>query len=179
MFTRVETRAFLFCSFLNMWNNLNLFSNHLVLTGRLSTHFDSIFTKKIGFYSPEYSCSYGIHESGNGQSTLENVARVYSDYSLRKNVQDRVYFFISTLAIINVSTLTWMKIDFLHFFFFLRRNYYFWCLYATISLCWCWSLQITFPTQFSNIPALPESMDVLKMLSRFPPSYDYSSSFYC
>ena len=28
-----------------MRNNLNVFYNHLVLTGKLSTHFDSIFTK--------------------------------------------------------------------------------------------------------------------------------------
>ena len=29
-----------------MWNNLDVFYNHLVLTGRLLTHLDSIFTEK-------------------------------------------------------------------------------------------------------------------------------------
>ena len=28
-----------------MWNNLDVFYSHLVLTGRLSTHLSSIFTK--------------------------------------------------------------------------------------------------------------------------------------
>ena len=41
----VETRFFQFCDFLNMLNNLKVFYNHLVLTGRLSTHLHSCFTK--------------------------------------------------------------------------------------------------------------------------------------
>ena len=32
---RVETRLFQFCSFLNRWNELEVFYNHLVLTGSL------------------------------------------------------------------------------------------------------------------------------------------------
>ena len=38
---------------------------------------------------------------------------------------------------------------------------------------------MTFPPQLSKIPVFPEPINVLKMLSRCPLSYNYSSSFCC
>ena len=74
---------FQFCSFLNIRNNLNVFYNHLVLTGRLSTHFDSIFTKNPVFTLPN-TLAVGIFmrvEIGNWH--LKKEARVYSDHKLK------------------------------------------------------------------------------------------------
>ena len=99
-----------------MWNNLNVFYNHLVLTGRLPTHCNSVFTK-------------------NSVSTLPNTlaARIFMRaeidnwyyktqlgfiLTISKNVQDRVHFLINILAIITALTLTWVEIDFLELLIF-------------------------------------------------------------
>ena len=77
MFARVETRFFQLCGFLNMSIHLDVFSNHLVLTGS-SQQFplkNWFLLSKI-LLQLEYSIDIR-------QLTLENVARVYSDYNLK------------------------------------------------------------------------------------------------
>ena len=63
MFTRVET----------------IFYTHLVLTGRLSTHLDSLFTKNPVFALPNTLAARIFIRVENRQLTLKDAARVYPD----------------------------------------------------------------------------------------------------
>ena len=56
-----------------------------MLTGRLSTHFDSIFTKNP-VSTLLNTLAVRIFMSGNRQLTLENAARVYPDYKQKCEV---------------------------------------------------------------------------------------------
>ena len=67
------------CNFLNKWNHLDMFYDHLVLTDsspnismKVVNWLGFIFYKKNRFFSPEYSSNQHIREGGNRQLTLEN-----------------------------------------------------------------------------------------------------------
>ena len=121
----METRFFQFCRFLNLWNNLDVFYNHLVLTGRLSTHLDSIFTKNPVSTLPNTFAArvFMRVEIGNWHYKTQLGFIV----TISKNVQDRVHSLISIPAIITAATLKWVEIDFLELKIFL--------IDATMPLC--------------------------------------------
>ena len=124
MFSRVETRFFQFCSFLNMWNNLRRILESLVPNGRLSTHLDSIFTKETVSSLPNTHAARIYMRVERSNLYLKTLLWVI--LTISKTVQDWVHFLISIPAIIIPATLTWVE-TFL--------NYYFFLINAGIPLC--------------------------------------------
>ena len=101
-----------------MSNHLDVFCNYLLLTSSapdISTEVFKFslgfsFYKKITFCSPEYYSSQNILGSRNGKLTLENAARVYTDY--KQNVPDRFHSLMSVPAIIIAATVKRVETDF-------------------------------------------------------------------
>ena len=114
MFSRLETRFFQFCSFLNMWNNLRVFYNHLVFNGRLSTHLDSVFTKKTVSTLPNTDTTRIFMRAEISNWYLKTQLGFILTVS--KNVQDWIHFLLSIRVMIVHATPDWVETSLNHYY---------------------------------------------------------------
>ena len=114
--------------------------NHLVLYGKFSIHLDSIFPKITDSILPNtHAGGIFMRVEINNWYLKTHLGFILT---ISKNVQAWVHFLISILVIIIGATLTWVETSLNHYYFINQ------CRYPTVSLCRCWSLQVTCLPQF-------------------------------
>ena len=140
-----------------------------MLNGRLSTHLDSIFTKKTVY------TLLNIHAARIFMKV--QISNWYLEMQLgfiltgSKNVQDWIHFLINIPVIIIGATLNWVETSLSHYFF----NQ---CWYSAVSLCWYAKVYKYADAEVST-SVLMILKGFLKMVNRFPSSDDFCSSCSC
>ena len=104
--------------------------------------------------------------------TLEDETRVYTDYKQKCAEPISPSYEHPSSSYCCNPPLTKVEANFLESVFLSMSI----CHYATMLIL---EFINGLSTSFLKICAFPQPVDVLKVLSRFPLSNDYSSSFYC